>query len=94
MAAARYPFVPVRWLLRDRWDSVEALSAYRGPLAVLLAERDTVVPARFGRRLYDGYGGPKRLWVQAGRNHNSLDLRPEAPWWDEVSEALLGARVP
>ena len=56
----------VRLLLRDRYDNRSALKNYRGPVAVLLAGRDEVIPARFGRELFDSYSGSKRLWIQNG----------------------------
>lgn len=49
-AASHFPVVPVRWLLRDRFDSVANLAGYEGPVLVLRAGRDVVVPpARTGR---------------------------------------------
>jgi len=89
VAAGQHPYAPVRLLLFDRYDSVQALKNYHGPLAVVLAGRDTMVPTRFGQQLFDGYGGSKRLWIQPEAGHNSLDYKPEAAWWREVSDFLL-----
>lgn len=91
VAADRFAWAPARLLLRDRWASGEALRDVRGPVAVLLAGQDVVVPTRFGQALFDGYAGPKRLWVQPDRGHNTLDLRPEAALWREVSAFLTSA---
>lgn len=88
VAAAHYRFFPVRWLLREHYDAVQDIALYRGPLAVLLAGQDEVVPARLGQALYDGYTGPKRLWVQAEQTHNTLDLDRDNPWWDELHDFL------
>ncbi len=88
VARYHYPVFPVRWLMRDRYDNVTPLSNYRGRVAVLLAGRDEVVPTRFGQALYDVYDGPKQLWVQEDRTHNTLDLLPTAPWWGEVTGFL------
>jgi hypothetical protein len=49
VAQHHYPVLPVRWLLRDRYPSEEWLRSYRGPVAVIVAGRDTVVPPHFGR---------------------------------------------
>ncbi len=87
VAHSYYPYLPVRWLLRDRYDNIKALNGYRGPVAILLARQDEVVPTRFGQRLYDAYEGPKRLWLQDSR-HNSLDYRPGLSWWREVGAFL------
>ena len=70
VAAHHYPWIPVRWLLRDVWRSDENLRDFPGPVAVLAAERDQVVPARFAQRLYDGYPGRKWLHVIPDEDHN------------------------
>lgn len=88
VAAHHYPFLPVRSLLRERYDATEALSRYHGPVAFVLAGRDEVVPTRLGQQLYDGYTGPKWLRVEAHATHNSLTYHPEAVWWSEVSKFL------
>jgi uncharacterized protein len=89
VARSHYPIFPVRWLLRDRYESAVYLKNYHGPIAFLLAERDEVIPMRFGRKLHDGYHGPKRIWLQAGRSHNTLDYDAHRSWWDEVLDFLL-----
>jgi pimeloyl-ACP methyl ester carboxylesterase len=43
-AQAHYPAFPIRWLLKDRYDSVMALHGFRGPLLIVHAGRDDVVP--------------------------------------------------
>jgi len=79
-----YPFLPVRWLLREDYDNLAGLEAYGGPVAVLLAENDRVIPSELGQELYDRYDGPKKLWIQEGRGHNNLDISSSARWWSEV----------
>ena len=91
VARAHYPGFLVGLLLREQYDSATALQAYRGPVGILLAERDEVVPAERGQALFDGYAGPKRLWVQAGRTHNSIDYHPDAAWWREAVAFLREA---
>lgn len=44
VAAAHYPWLPVRWLVQDRYDSVTALQGFGGRVLVLRAGRDAVVP--------------------------------------------------
>ncbi|HYR57573.1 MAG TPA: alpha/beta fold hydrolase, partial [Chthoniobacteraceae bacterium] len=53
VAAHHYPFLPVRLLLRDRWDNAAALANYPGRLAVRLAGDDEIIPAAQGRLLFD-----------------------------------------
>lgn len=44
VAQSHYPMLPVRWLMSDRYDSTRYLAQYRGPLLVLRAGRDEVIP--------------------------------------------------
>lgn len=88
VARSHYPVFPVGWILRDRYESAKHLETYQGRLAVLLAEHDEVIPARFGQALYDGYDGPKQLWIQTGRSHNTLDYSRGGHWWNEVAAFL------
>lgn len=84
-----YPFLPVRLLLRDNFDNVRNLKHYGGPVAVILAEDDRIIPAEIGRKLHDAYEGPSRLWTQPGTGHNTLDLNPQNPMWKEMGEFLF-----
>lgn len=81
VARAHYPFLPVNLLLRDRFDNAAILNTFDGPVAFVLAENDTVVPTRLGRALYEGFEGPKWLWVEPGSGHNNLAFFPGAAWW-------------
>lgn len=90
VARHHYPFVPVRLLLRDRWENEAALREFHGRVAVLLAGNDEVIPVAQGRQLFAAANQPKRLWVIAGAMHNRLPFEPSAPWWREVSDFLLG----
>ena len=89
VAQGRFPMFPVRLAMQDRYEAAQALKKYRGPVAVLLAGRDFIVPTRFGQALFDGYKGPKKLWVQPDAGHNTLDYDPRGEWWKDVSDFLL-----
>ncbi len=89
VAAHHFKWLPARRLLSERYDSLDALSHYRGPIAFLLAGRDQVVPTALGQKLHDQYAGPRWLRVIPDAGHNTLPLDPAAPWWREVSSFLL-----
>lgn len=82
-AAHHYPWLPVGLLLLDRFPSDEWLPKYDGPVAVSLGLEDQVVPAKFGRLLFDAYPGRKRVWEFAGAGHWEAANRPAA-WWGEA----------
>jgi uncharacterized protein len=45
-AAQRYPWVPVRLILKDQFDSSRHLPKYRGPVSILIAQLDEVIHPR------------------------------------------------
>jgi pimeloyl-ACP methyl ester carboxylesterase len=75
--------LPASLILRDRFESEKYLKNYHGPLAVLVGGNDRVIPEKFGRRLFEGYDGPKQLWKIPGADHNSIHdgLRDD---WGEI----------
>lgn len=84
LAAHLYPFLPVRLFVRDRFDNAAALNAFHGPVAILMAERDEIIPAAHTQRLFEHARPPKRLWVFPAAGHNSWPSSPGLRWWEEV----------
>jgi uncharacterized protein len=68
-----YPFLPVQWMLRHRFDSVALAPKIAAPLLCIVAARDEIIPTERSRRLYDAWGGPKRWIALEGAGHNSTD---------------------
>ncbi|MDQ1093089.1 pimeloyl-ACP methyl ester carboxylesterase [Xanthomonas sacchari] len=75
-AQAHYPWVPVRWLLRDRYDSARALRAYRGPLLILRAGRDQVVPPASTDALLKALPQRPSVVAFAQADHNDISADP------------------
>lgn len=59
IGAERYPFFPVRWIIRNPFNAVEKIARVRSPLLFLHSPEDTVVPFKDGRRLFDAAPSPK-----------------------------------
>jgi pimeloyl-ACP methyl ester carboxylesterase len=77
VGAHHYPFLPVRWLLKHRFESLRHAASIDAPLLCLVAGRDEVIPIVHSKRLYDAWKGPKR-WVElTDAGHNSTDEAPE-----------------
>lgn len=89
VAQHHYPWLPVRWLLRDRYESQQHLAEARIPIAVVVAERDTIVPARFGEQLYQGLPSPRQIWRLPQAGHNDWLADVDAAWWQQVFDFLL-----
>jgi uncharacterized protein len=86
LAQTLYWFIPARWLVWDKFDSVTNLQSFNGPVAVLMAERDNVVPKQHTMVLYDSFMGPKDLWCFEDANHTNWPCGPEEGWWREVMD--------
>lgn len=76
VASAHYPWLPVRWLFQERYDSARHLSGYKGPILVVRAGRDAVIPAANTDRLIATLTKPPQVVVMAEADHNSLDAFP------------------
>ncbi|HZY05418.1 MAG TPA: alpha/beta fold hydrolase [Anaeromyxobacteraceae bacterium] len=91
VAARHYPFLPVS-LVRDAFRADLALPRHPGPAAFLVAGRDEVVFPDLSRSLFDAFPGRKRLWLEEGAGHNTLDYHPGLPRWREMLAFLLDER--
>jgi len=83
VAQRKMPLLPAYLLLLDRFNPAECLRDYRGPVKIVLAGADEIIPVESGRRLFEGYPGPKNLQIIPGAHHN--DIAEQSPeWWKEV----------
>jgi uncharacterized protein len=73
IGAAAYPFLPVRLLMHDTFRSDQRIGKVTAPVLVLHGERDTVVPIRYGERLYSLISAPKKFVRFAEGHHSDLD---------------------
>jgi hypothetical protein len=92
LAVYHYRWLPVGWLLHDRYESVAHLASYDRPVVVAVAERDELVPARFGLALYESLSAPKQLKRLGGAGHNDWRQAIDQDWWHDVIGFLLGGR--
>jgi pimeloyl-ACP methyl ester carboxylesterase len=83
-----YPFLPVSWLLKHRFDSLGLAPKITTPLLCIVATHDEVIPAEHAKRLYDAWGGAKQ-WVELAATHNTIDGHPD--YWPAI-RAFLTAR--
>ena len=74
MARVHMPWVPARWLLRDRYDSIAAIDTLTSPVLVIAGDRDTIVPFEESEALYARAREPKRFVTIEGADHNDEAL--------------------
>ena len=87
-AAYLYPWAPVRWLMKNRYDSLSKINNYSGPLLISHGTADTLVPIALSRRLYEAASGRKEFYVIEGGDHNALEPAEYAVALDRFLDSL------
>ena len=72
VAAKTYFFVPVRLLMKDKFDSLSKIKKVKAPLLVLQGMKDRVVAPSFGQRLFAAANDPKEMVSLEGYGHNDM----------------------
>jgi len=84
---SHYPFYPIRIMLRSNFTPDIWLSGYKGPVSIILAENDEVVPNKTGKRLYTEIPSSlKNLYIIKNAGHNTIYNYDE--FYNALSEAL------
>jgi fermentation-respiration switch protein FrsA (DUF1100 family) len=86
-AAARrhYPWLPVHWLMSNRFDNRSKVGGVHCPVFIASATADRVVPFAHGEELFAAANEPKHFFRDEGSDHN--DPLPDA-FWDELRDFL------
>jgi hypothetical protein len=67
-----YGWLPVNWLLTQRFNSVKKVSSLQTPIFFIHGTDDRVVPAYMSERLYQAASGRKELWLVETARHNDV----------------------
>lgn len=87
VAGSLFPFLPVKLVLTDKYDSIGNLQSFKGPIAVVGAERDEILPIQHARNLYAHLPeGRKRMWVIRGAGHNDWPFHADDSLWREMTD--------
>ena len=70
--ARAYPYLPVRWLVHDRYDSLAKIGTLSAPVMVLHGTADDIVPVAMGEAILAAAPEPKRGLFFPGFGHNEL----------------------
>ncbi|MGL4286150.1 MAG: alpha/beta hydrolase [Phreatobacter sp.] len=89
-AAELFRFLPVRWLITDRFLSRERIGQVKAPILIVHGDNDATIPIAHGQRLFALAPEPKRFVGIAGGGHNDLWSRGGR----EAVLAFLGEAVP
>jgi pimeloyl-ACP methyl ester carboxylesterase len=77
LASQQFPYFPVRWLLRDRYESWRYAPQIDVPTLLIVAERDEIIPRASSEALLSHFAADvATLRVIAGVRHNTVSDSP------------------
>jgi hypothetical protein len=88
MGARSFPWLPVRWIMRNRFESIAAIGRYRGPLLITHGTEDSIVPFEMGRRLHERANEPKRFYAVPDADHNDVPFVGGQAYFDAIGRFL------
>jgi hypothetical protein len=78
VAFSHYPIYPMSLLLVNNFTPDVWLDTYQGPVSVILAGNDEIIPNKLGRKLYEGLSSDlKKIYTIEGALHNSIYEKAE-----------------
>jgi fermentation-respiration switch protein FrsA (DUF1100 family) len=92
MAQVTFPVLPLRWLVRNRFDSLAKISECHRPIFIAHGTADRIVPYWMSKKLFEAANEPKRLFTMPDRDHNEP---PGEDFYHALSEFLgAGGKLP
>ena len=89
LASGQYPWLPVRLLLLDRYESKSFIASVKCPLLVIHGEKDEIIPVAMGRAMFALASEPKDIvtFPEAGHADHYMFGSYEAinAWIDKLS---------
>ena len=64
-----YPYIPVKLLLKDKYENSKKLKNINIPLLVMHGEKDQIVPFQMGKKIYELANRPKYSYFTKYDNH-------------------------
>lgn len=92
MGAEIYPWLPVRLLARNRFDSRARIGGVKVPVLIIHSRQDEIIPFRHGRRLFEAAAEPKQFLEIAGGHNDGFYVSGEK-YREGISEFLDGVLV-
>ncbi len=82
-----YPFIPVRWIARTRFNSIDKIPKVTAPKLLLHAVGDEVIPLSHGRRLFQAAAEPKTL-VELLGTHSDAFAVDSSKYFGSIADFL------
>ena len=56
-----YPYLPVKFLLKDKYDSEKKIKNIKTPILIMHGKKDNIVPFHMGKKLFETANEPKKF---------------------------------
>jgi hypothetical protein len=89
----KWGWLPVEFLITERFDALDAIQRVRVPVLVAHGAEDGLVPSRLGKALYEKAKAPKRFVLVEGASHSSTAWRGAEQYRAALQE-LFGLDLP
>ena len=64
-----YPFLPIKVLLKDRYDSIDKIGKIKTPILIMHGEKDDIIPFFMGKKLFEKANEPKHSYFTSNDDH-------------------------
>ena len=87
LAAEIYPFLPVRWITRFQYNTLETVPSITCPIFIAHSPQDEIIPFQHGQRLFQAAHEPRQfLTLENGHNMGLIFMQPA--WIKSLGEFM------
>lgn len=87
MAVKMFPYLPIRWLCRFRYNTLQRVGQVKCPVLVAHSRDDDMIPFSHGRRIFEAAKEPK-IFVEMTGPHNSGGMDADTKYQAVFAEVL------
>jgi fermentation-respiration switch protein FrsA (DUF1100 family) len=88
-AAVHYSFLPIRYLLKSEFNSIDKIPGIHIPLLMIHGTQDGIVPIRLGKELFAAANEPKEFYEIANADHNDTYFIGGVRYFGRVRDFVL-----
>jgi hypothetical protein len=89
MGRRSFPFLPIKYLLKYKFDSIAKIGAVTCPVIITHSPDDEIVPYEMGRRLFEAAREPKKFIVLSG-GHNEREYLTDKTYREALRDLIQG----
>ena len=90
MAGRMFPFLPVKYFIKTKFNSIEKIKNIACPKLFIHGNRDNVVPFKLGKKLFEAAPEPKEFYEIDGADHNDTYIIGGSEYFKVINQFLKG----